>query len=174
MSRVLSSASVVGFSGSRSKPCIESAAAVKSAIASVPPSVPIHVGCAKGVDELVRTLCPNAKVFSVQSLSFTGRGALARRSQLCVESVAVPGGVWCSFPSKSCPAGLVPSASASRCFSGFGSGSWASLAFAAGRGVACLLFLPPGVELPTGWGFVTGNSSWFFRPALRCAQLSLF
>lgn len=174
MSRVLSSASIVGFSGSRSKPCAESVAAVRSAIASVPSRIPIHVGCAKGVDELVRTLCPSAKVFSVQSLGFTGRGALARRSQLCVESVAVPGGVWCSFPSKLYPAGLVPSASASRCFSGFGSGSWASLAYAAGCGVQCLLFLPSGVEPPADWSFVAGGSGWFFRPALRCTQLSLF
>jgi hypothetical protein len=140
VSRVLASASVVGFSGSRSVPCAESAAAIRAAIASVPAGVPVHVGCASGVDELVRSLCPRARVFSVAEVGFSGRGAFARRSQLCVESVAEAGGVWVSFPAAACPVGLLPSTSAARCFSGFGSGSWASLAFAAGLGVACLLF----------------------------------
>jgi len=173
VSRVLASASVVGFSGSRSVPCPESAAAVRRALAAVPVSISVHVGCAPGVDELVRSLCPRARVFWVAEVGFSGRGAFARRSQLCVESVAVPGGVWVSFPAGACPGGLLPSASAARCFSGFGSGSWASLAFAAGLGVACLLFLPPGVTAPAGWGFVAGGG-WFFRPAAVVAQLSLF
>lgn len=173
VSRVLAAASCVGFSGSRSIPCAMSARAIRTAIAAVPSNVPVHVGCASGVDELVRSLCPRARVFSVAEVGFDGRGAFARRSQLCVESVAVAGGVWCSFPGGACPAGLFPSASAARCFSGFGSGSWASLAFAAGLGVPCLLFLPPGVSAPTGWGFIAGGSGWFFRAA-PAAQLSLF
>ncbi len=174
VSRVLSSASVVGFSGSRSVPCSQSAVAIRSAITAVPAGVPVHVGCAAGVDALVRSMRPAAVVFSVAAAGFSGRGAFARRSQMCVQSVAVPGGVWVSFPSGACPESLVPSASTSRCFSGLGSGSWASLAFAAGLGVQCLLFLPPGVEPPTGWGFVPGGGGWFFRPASVAAQLSLF
>lgn len=174
VSRVLSSASAVGFSGSRSAPCAASAAAIARAVAAVPVGVPVSVGCAGGIDELVRSLRPGVRVFSVSSVGFSGRGAFARRSQLCVESVAVPGGVWVSFPSGACPAGLLPSASAARCFSGFGSGSWASLAFAAGLGVACLVFLPSGVVAPIGWGFVSGGGGWFFRPAVVAAQLSLF
>lgn len=174
VSRVLASASVVGFSGSRSVPCAESAAAVRRAIAAVSVGVPVSVGCASGVDELVRSLCPSARVFEVASVGFSGRGAFAARSAACVRSVAVPSGVWVSFPSGACPAGLLPSASASRCFSGFGSGSWASLAFAAGLGVACLVFLPPGIAAPAGWGFVAGGGGWFFRPAVVAAQLSLF
>lgn len=174
VSRVLASASCVGFSGSRSVPCAESAAAVRLAVAAVGAGVPVSVGCASGVDALVRSLCPHARVFSVSEVGFSGRGAFARRSQLCVESVAVPGGVWVSFPSAACPAGLLPSASAARCFSGFGSGSWASLSYAAGLGVACLLFLPPGVAAPACWGFVAGGGGWFLRPAVAAAQLSLF
>lgn len=173
MSRVLSSAAAVGFSGSRSVPCAESVAAVRRAVAAVGAGVPVSVGCASGVDELVRSLCPRARVFSVAEVGFSGRGAFARRSQLCVESVAVPGGVWVSFPGGACPAGLLPSASLSRCFSGFGSGSWASLALAAGLRVPCLLFLPPGVAAPAGWGFVAGGGGWFFRAA-PAVQLSLF
>lgn len=174
MSRVLACASVVGFSGSRSVPCVESVRAVRSALAAVGAGVPVSVGCAGGVDALVRSLCPGARVFSVSAVGFSGRGAFAARSAACVQSVAVPGGVWVSFPSGACPVGLLPSASASRCFSGFGSGSWASLAFAAGLGVACLVFLPPGVVAPAGWGFVAGGGGWFFRPAVVAAQLSLF
>ncbi len=172
VSRVLASAAVVGFSGSRSVPCAESAAAVRLAVAAVPAGVPVVVGCAAGVDELVRSLCPRARVFWVAEVGFSGRGAFARRSQLCVEFVAATGGVWVSFPASACPAGLLPSASAARCFSGFGSGSWASLSYAAGLGVACLLFLPPGVEPPAGWGFVAGGGGWFFREA-AAVQLSL-
>lgn len=173
VSRVLASASRVGFSGSRSVPCVASAAAVRRAVSAVGAGVPVSVGCASGVDELVRSLCPRALVFSVAAVGFSGRGAFAARSAACVRSVAVAGGVWCSFPGGACPVGLLPSASAARCFSGFGSGSWASLAFAAGLGVPCLLFLPPGVSAPAGWGFVAGGGGWFFRPA-PALQLSLF
>lgn len=160
VSRVLASAPVVGFSGSRSVPCAVSAAAIRAAVASVPAGVPVYVGCASGVDELVRSLCPRARVFSVAEVGFSGRGAFARRSQLCVESVAEAGGVWVSFPAAACPVGLLPSTSAARCFS-------------AGLGVPCLLFLPPGVATPTGWGFVSGGGGWFFR-AVPAVQLSLF
>lgn len=175
MSKVLSSASVIGFSGSRTPPGFESERAIRSAVAAVPAGVPVHVGCARGVDQLVRRLCPEAVVFSVSSVGFSGRGAFARRSQLCVESVGVPGGVWVSFPATGCPAGLLPSASPSRAFSGSGSGSWASLSYAAGLGVPCLLFLPPGVSEPMGWGFLASGKGWFYRPATtRPNQLQLF
>lgn len=163
MSRLLRSASVVGFSGSRSLGCAASARAVRSAVAAVPVGVPVSVGCAGGVDGLVRSLRPAARVFAVGGSGWRGRGAFAKRSQLCVRSVAVPGGVWVSFPVGPCPAGLVPSPSPSRCFCGSGSGSWASLAFAAGLGVSCLVFLPPGVVPPVGWGFVAGGGGWFCR-----------
>lgn len=85
MSRVLAAAAVVGFSGSRSQPCAESAAAVRRAVAAVRSGVPVSVGCASGVDELVRSLRPGARVFSVASVGFSGRGALAARSAACVE-----------------------------------------------------------------------------------------
>ena len=174
MSRLLSGASAVGFSGSRSVPCSESARAIRSAVVAVPAGVPVLVGCAGGVDALVRSLVPSAEVFSVASGRWgVGRGAFAARSAACVRAVAAAGGVWCSFPSGACPAGLVPSPSQSRCFSGFGSGSWASLAFAAGLGLPCLVFLPPGLSAPAGWGFVPGAGGWFLLPA-PAAQLSLF
>jgi hypothetical protein len=117
-------------------------------------------------------------VFSVSSgLWGAGRGAFAGRSAACIRAVSAAGGLWVSFPSSPCPAGLVPSSSSSRCFCGSGSGSWASLAFALGLGVPCLVFSQRGV--PTGWGLspVSGSPGWFgCSVALGTAnvQLSLF
>lgn len=170
-----SGASVVGFSGSRS---VVPSAAVRLAVSLVPAGVPVSVGCAGGVDGFVRSLLSGAGVpfslFSVASGRWgRGRGAFAGRSAACVRSVG-SGGLWVSFPSRSCPSGLVPSSSSSRCFSGSGSGSWASLAFAVGSGVPSLVFLGS-LPCPSGWGFsaVPGCPGWFgFRPG--GGQLSLF
>ena len=114
---LLSSARAVGFSGSRSQAPM---AVISAAIAAVPDSVPVSVGCARGVDAAVRSLCQSDRLFSVAEVGFSGRGAFAARSIACVGSVAVPGGLWVSFPSSPCPPGLVPSSSSSRCFSGSG------------------------------------------------------
>ena len=168
MSRLLSSASVVGFSGSRS---VVPERSVSSAVAALSPGCRVLVGCAAGVDGFVRSLVPGAEVFAVSSGRWgRGRGAFAGRSAAVVRAVAAGGGVWVSFPSGGCPVGLVPSLSQSRCFGGFGSGSWASAAFAAGLGVPVLLWLPAGV-VPPAWGFVAGGGGWFLlAPA---SQLSL-
>ncbi len=170
-----SGVSVVGFSGCRS---VVPSAAVRLAVSLVPAGVPVSVGCAGGVDGFVRSLLSSAGVpfslFSVASGRWgRGRGAFAGRSAACVRSVG-SGGLWVSFPSRSCPSGLVPSSSSSRCFSGSGSGSWASLAFAVGSGVPSLVFLGS-LPCPPGWGLVPvfGCSGWFgFCPG--GGQLSLF
>lgn len=169
---LVSSASVVGFSGSRS-PSSESVSAVRAAVGAVAPSSSVFVGCARGVDAAVRSLVPSARVFSVADVGFSGRGAFAARSVACVDAVAAAGGVWVSFPASPCPVGLVPSSRSSRCFSGGGSGTWASLAYAVGLGVPCCVFLPSGVECPSGWPLGWSAGSWFvFVPPAR--QLSLF
>lgn len=170
-----SNVSAVGFSGSRSSVPL---AEVSLAVSLVPSGVPISVGCADGVDECVRSLLLAAGVpfslFSVSSGSWgSGRGAFAGRSIACVRSIGVHG-LWVSFPSASCPSGLVPSSSSSRCFSGFGSGSWGSLAFAVGSGIPSLVFLGL-ISYPSDWGFaaVPGFPGWFgFSPS--SVQLSLF
>ncbi|MBD1836667.1 hypothetical protein [Coleofasciculus sp. FACHB-501] len=175
VSAALASASAVGFSGSRRPGGALPPAVVAAAVASVPASVPVFVGCARGVDAVVRSLCPRASVLSVAGGGFgRGRGAFAARSVACVRSVAVPGGVWVSFPCGACPAGLLPAASSSRAFSGSGSGSWASLAFALGSGVSCLVCLPAGVVPPAGWGLVALGSGWWGSSAPGAVQLSLF
>jgi hypothetical protein len=162
VSSILSSASLVGFSGSRS-----SVPAVASSVAALV-SGRVAVGCARGVDEFFRGCFPTAEVFRVSGSS---RGAFAARSVSFVQSLATSGGVLVSFPSSPCPVGLLPSSSSSRAFSGFGSGSWASLAFAVGRGVQCFVFAPFGV--PTGWGFTPCGGGWFSFAPSGC-QLGLF
>jgi len=162
VSSVLASASLVGFSGSRS-----SVPSVARQVASLV-SGRVFVGCARGVDSFFRGCFPSARVFSVSGSS---RGAFAARSISFVQSLASGGGVLVSFPSAPCPLGLLPSSSGSRAFSGFGSGSWASLAFAVGRGVRCFVFAPFGV--PSGWGFSPCGCGWFsFAPC--GSQLGLF
>lgn len=168
----LACASGVGFSGSRSS--------VPAACAAVVPfvlsSCPVFVGCAGGVDGFFRSAFPSASVFAAASFG-SGRGSFAARSVAVVRAVlasgsgsAGSGGLWVSFPSSPCPAGLVPSASSSRCFSGSGSGSWASLAFAAGSGLSCLVF---GFAPPASWGFSPLGGGWWWLGA-PVRQLSLF
>jgi hypothetical protein len=167
---LVSSAPAIGFSGSRSV-----APPVCAAIASlVPAGVSVFVGCAGGVDEFFRGAFPSARVFSVASFG-TGRGAFAARSVAVVRAVQSAGGVWVSFPSEPCPSGLAPSASSSRAFCGAGSGTWASLAFAAGLGLPCLLGAGE-FEPPVVWGFVSLGHGWWFRsaPVPAGVQLSLF
>ena len=66
------------------------------------------------------------------------------------------------------------SASPGRCFSGSGSGSWASLAYAIGRGGAALVYLGT-IPAPSGWGLVrvAGSAGWY-RFQSPQIQLGLF
>lgn len=175
MLSLVKNAPAVGFSGSR---CADGLASPFWVVARcVPSSSQVFVGCARGVDELARSAFPSARVFSVASGAWgRGRGAFAGRSVAFVRALSSSGGVLVSLPSPgSVPAaGLVPSSSSSRCFSGGGSGSWASLAFAVGLGVPCLVWLGSAAP-PAGWGFVAvpGCPGWVsFSPA--GVQLSLF
>lgn len=153
----LSSALVVGFSGSRS--VSPPFGVFSSLVACVPCGSVVAVGCAAGFDASVRSAFPFASVFRV-SASFRGRGAFAVRSVSLVRFVAgSPRSVFVVFPAAGCPSGLVPSVSSSRCFGGFGSGSWASASFAVGLGVPCAVFVGVGAVVPRGWsgGVVVGG-----------------
>jgi hypothetical protein len=175
MKDIFSRFSTFGFSGSRRGVSLSVLAEVAAA---VPAGSRVLVGCAKGVDQYFRERFPAAEVFSVASGQWgAGRGAFAARSAACVRAVSAAGGLWVSFPASPCPAGLLPSSSQSRCFGGFGAGSWSSLALALGLGVPCLVFSPSGV--PRGWGLspVTGCSGWFGCPIALgrgAEQLALF
>ena len=180
--------SSVGFSGSRSLSPVASAA-LSALLPSVPAGVRLSVGCAAGADAVVRSWfggVPSLLVFSVSSGRFgRGRSAFARRSFRCVLSVAAGSrGLLVVVPSGACPAGVVPS----RSFSGRGSGSWGSAAFALGRSRRVLLWLPAGL-FPPSWPGVSwsvsvvcwassvgggGGCWWLGVPAPRVVALSLF
>lgn len=152
VSHVLRSASVVGVSGSRAAGpgCVQ---AVSWAVGQVASGASVITGCMSGIDRAARSLVPGAVVFQASRFG-RGRGRFARRSTAVVRCVAAsgPSALWVSAPGRACPRGLAPSPSSSACFAGFGSGSWASLALALGLGVRALVWLPPGVTPPAGWG----------------------
>lgn len=128
--------SSVAFSGSR--------LAGSSAAASCRAFLPllsgfggsVDVGCASGVDSLVRSAFPSASVFRVQPP--LSRAAFAARSARLVQWVASASGLLVAFPLGACPAAVRPSVS----FAGFGSGSWGSVALALGLGCPVLVVLP--------------------------------
>lgn len=160
--RLLSSFRSFGFCGSRS--LVPPAPVWASVVAAVPAAAPVSCGCVGGLCGLARASFPAASVFRASSFG-SGRSSFARRSVALVRSVAAsPSPVWVSFPAVPCPPGLAPSSAPGRCFSGAGSGSWASLCFAAGSGVPVLLFLPAPFVPPASFGFVSLGAGWFFRP----------
>ena len=137
---------------------------MRGALSRVAPSASVFTGCARGVDRLVRASVPSERlvVFAVSG-GARSRGVFAQRSVRLVSGVAGAGGALVVFPGVVCPPALRPSASASRCFAGHGSGSWASAAFALGSGVPVLLWLPSWLTVgpPPGWGFEHLGGQWF-------------
>jgi len=137
-----------GFSGSRVSGSAPSALA-SVVVSAVAPCGVVSCGCARGVDAVVRPFA--SSIFRVSSFG-VGRGAFARRSIAFVSALASsPDPVLFCFPLGLCPAPLVPSASPSACFAGFGSGSWASAAFAVGLGVPVVVFGVDYSDLPASW-----------------------
>jgi hypothetical protein len=125
----------VGFCGSRCLPGSFRAAVARVVSAVQAAGARVLVGCAPGADRFVRWSAAGCQVFSVRSGQFgSGRAAFARRSSALVAAVG-SGSAFVGFVSLPCPARVWPSASSHACFCGGGSGSWASLALAAGRGV---------------------------------------
>lgn len=106
----------------------------------------VGVGCASGVDSLVRSAFPSASVFRVQPP--LSRAAFAARSARLVWWVAASSGLLVVFPVGVAPARLAVSAS----FRGFGSGSWGSAALALGLGCSVLVVLPA-LVCPVGVAF---------------------
>lgn len=131
----------VGFSGSR----LSGSLAAASCSAFLPLvgsySGSVGVGCASGIDSLVRSAFASASVFRVGSFAVGGRvtrASFALRSSALVQWVAGSGGLLVAFPLGAAPAPLVPTVS----FAGFGSGTWGSVALALGLGVPVLVVLP--------------------------------
>ena len=139
--------SPVGFSGSRSWVV---ARRWWRLLSSLVPSCPsVVVGCAGGVDALVRSLALRSRVpLRVFRAGSRSRFALRRRSERLVSFLARSGGVLVAFPSSPCPSGLSPATARGPWF---GSGTWGSVCFAVSLGVPVVVFLPPSVR-PPSWG----------------------
>jgi len=151
-------ASRVGFSGSRvfSRPASFRVGLLAGFLGG---SVPVSVGCASGLDASVRFAFPSARVFFASSFG-SGVGSFVRRSVAFVSSLPADS-VLVVFPAVACPALVSPSASSSACFCGGGSGSWASLAFAVGLGVRCLVWLPAGLSVPSRFRPLSFGGGWW-------------
>jgi hypothetical protein len=134
----------VAFSGSRlsGSSAAASCRAFLPLLSGLPASV--GVGCACGVDSLVRLAFPSALVFRVSSFAVGGRvsrASFARRSAALVRWLASASGLLVAFPLGACPVGVAVSSS----FRGCGSGSWGSVALALGLGCSVLVVSPVGV-----------------------------
>lgn len=156
VSSAVAGAPAVAFCGSRR---VAPPASVLGAVAGrVAAGAPVLVGCVGGLCAAVRSRFPFARVFAASAFG-SGPSAFARRSVALVRAAAGAGAVWLSFPAAACPPGLVPSRVSGRCFSGSGSGSWASLCFAVGLGVPAFVWLPAGCPAPS-W-LVPLGGGWF-------------
>ena len=181
--------SCVAFSGSRvgGSPASLSCRAFLPVLGGFRGSV--GVGCASGVDSVVRSAFPSASVFRVSSFAVGGRvsrASFALRSSALVSWSASSGGLLVAFPLGACPSGVAVSAS----FRGCGSGSWGSVALALGWGASVLVVSPVGVSsawfgalasrfrcvgsAPCGGLLWVASSVPFPAPPVGGGQLSLF
>ncbi len=113
-------------------------------------SLSVAVGCARGLDAIVRQLVPSAWVFNAESQRPRD---LVKRSASLVKAVAASEfPTMLIWPGCKCPRTVCPSKSVSLCFCGGGSGSWATAAFAAGHGVPLFIFGVQVQSLPLSWG----------------------
>ncbi len=159
--------SLVGFSGSRSLPARFSPLVSGVAASVLAGGRGVAVGCAAGADRLVRSVAPAALVFRAASFPGPPAARLVARSVACVRAVAASGAGagFAGFVSSPCPPSVSPSASPGRAFCGAGSGSWASLALAAGLGLPVVVFWCAAGPacLPAAWGawvLVGGSGPW--------------
>ncbi|MFM7560736.1 hypothetical protein [Cylindrospermopsis raciborskii] len=164
---IVNSSKVIGFSGSR-QPKAQEIKALLYIIQKVPKNAQICVGCAHGIDNLVINHFPHATVFKASDYQLHIKAALASRSTACVKAVpSSPHGLVIGIPSGSCPPEVKPS----RSFSGYGSGSWGTIAISIGLEKRVCLFSPHppkwvGQEIEENW--------WYYEPPLQPTQISLF
>lgn len=152
---VTATAPALAFTGSRR---CEPPPAALAALSFIAPGA-VAVGDCRGVDAAVSRAIPWAEIFTP---SFEGRGGLAERSQRLAEWAAKRQALLIGFPSSPCPK-LLPSDSPRDCFNGQGSGTWATLAYGRGLGVAIALYCPRH-PAPVGFGLRRCGGGWYFAP----------
>jgi hypothetical protein len=153
----LSDYSHVAFSGSRHG-CPQG---LLDAIAKkIQPDVKILVGCAYGVDAQVRAVYPDATVYEAADFDApTWPAKLAKRSAAMVTDVHAAGGCLIAIPMAPCPPKVEPCTAWK---SSQGSGTWGTIALAAGLGVPTVFHLPLGLAAPD-WDdrAIQVSSGWF-------------
>ena len=133
----------------------------------------VLVGCARGLDQMVRKAATRPKVFEARSGLFGDFEAhpaqtLANRSKSMVYELDMNRScervVLIGFVDKPCPPSVRP---APHWCPGSGSGTWATLALAAGLGIPIMVIWPGASDpaLPAWWGTwaippVIGGSVW--------------
>jgi hypothetical protein len=144
------------------------------AAAAVAAGARVITTCGRGVCAVVRSAAPGALVISAADFpAAAGRARFAVRAAAFVLALSrEPAPALVVFPSGPCPTGLRPARSWA---SGFGSGSWAEIALAVGRGVPVFVFLPAEVAPPIwpagAWHYVNsgplaGSVTWQPAPSL--------
>jgi hypothetical protein len=165
----------IGWTGTRlNLPPIQAAA--RHLVARIHPNVE-HLTCSApadqaGFDFYIRQLVderphrnfasPDRHAYNLVGRSVQMVERLGEETTLCL---------LVGFPGKPCPPRVSPSARATECFNGSGSGSWATLAYAAGQGIDLLVWLDPGATLdarpipPPWWGAWDDlGAGWWYRP----------
>ena len=135
----------VAFSGARG--CLIATMAVKDVVQYLHPQSRVIVGCAGGVDGIVRVLVPKAEVFYFGTYYKDGISAAAAMAIRSTEVVKeLNGGLLIAAPAAGqvCPASVVPAKS----WKSGKSGTWSSIALALGLGSPVLLFLTSSDQIP--------------------------
>jgi hypothetical protein len=141
---MLHSFDAICFSGSRSAV----PASFELLLASVAPAASIYVGCAAGVDAVVRQFFTSrCTVFSASSFG-RGRASFVRRSIACVSACAAHKGARGFVVAPAVPASSSFAFPSSVRWVSCGSGSWSSLGVAFALGLRCFVVAPSLVWLP--------------------------
>ncbi|MEM7539380.1 MAG: hypothetical protein AAF639_44905 [Chloroflexota bacterium] len=169
---------MIGFTGSRNLDDRHQAL-VSGLVQSLADAgrVELCVGCANGLDAMVRAAAPYATVFDVKSGRWgQGRNAYAARSADMVKAIAQgdrPGLV--GVASSPCPDRIVP---ARRWVSGQPpSGTWSTIAFAIGLDIKTTIFIVDDGQLPrwaAGAWVPAGRGLWADGALWKAEEKQLF
>ncbi len=162
---------MVGFTGSRSLP--RQWWPLVAGIVASHQHQPLIVGCASGADQAVRLAAPAAQIIEAASFSGSPAARLVQRSVLVARTVAAsPDPLMVGFVVGLCPSGILPARSWRSGRSA--SGTWSTLALAAGLGAVALVYWCSSspVQLPAWGQWSAASGGWQLHPSAK--QLDLF